>query len=118
MGSVDGELAEPTELKQDKTEEKEYSSAVERMMATVFAPSILNDKGIKTIILTWALLAVWAVYGITQMKSTFSMEFFIPKGSLTDKFFKQDLLYFQTGISVTTIVENLELDFSSEETQY
>ncbi|MGB2330564.1 MAG: hypothetical protein ACPH3H_07635, partial [Pseudomonadales bacterium] len=27
---------------------------------------------------------------------TFSMEFFIPKGSLTDKFFKQDLAYFLT----------------------
>lgn len=93
LGSVDGQLP-AIELDMKDDGQKEYSSAVERMMETVFAPSILSDKGIKTIVLTWSLLGVWAVYGITQMKSTFSMEFFIPKGSLTDKFFKLDLAYF------------------------
>ena len=46
------------------------------------------------------------------------MEFFIPKGSLTDMFHKLDLEYFQTGIRVTTVVGNTDLDYSSEESQY
>ena len=64
----------------------EYASSAERVIATVFAPSILTREGRGTILVSWCLLAVWAVYGITQMKSTFSMEFFIPKGSYTDMF--------------------------------
>ena len=50
------------------------------------------------------------------MKSTFSMEFFIPKGSYTDLYHQMDLKYFKTGIFVNTIIENPELDYASEET--
>ena len=70
----------------DDSNPQQYASSAERVIATVFAPSILSREGRGTILVSWALLAAWAVYGITQMKSTFSMEFFIPKGSLTDEF--------------------------------
>ena len=45
------------------------------------------------------------------------MELFIPEGSNTDKFYQLDLEYFKTGFDVNIIVENPNLDYSSEETQ-
>ena len=95
-----------------------YSSSAERIIADVFAPSILSKQGRITILVSWAILAVWAIYGMAQLKSTFSMEFFIPKGTYTDAFHQLDVKYFGTGIRVTTIVENTDFDFSSEEAQY
>jgi len=67
------------------------------------------------VIFAWFCLAIWAAYGITKMTSVFSLEFFIPKGTLTESYFKTDIEYFQTGNNIQTIVDNPDIDFASED---
>ena len=50
-----------------------------------------------------------------HVSTGFSMELFIPEDSNTDKFFKMDMKYFKTGFEVETVIENAEVDYSTEE---
>ena len=43
------------------------------------------------------------------------MELFIPADSYTDKYFQMDLRTFKTGTNVNIVIENPDVDFSSEE---
>ena len=43
------------------------------------------------------------------------MSLFIPTGSPTQKFYNMDLASFRTGFDIATMVENPELDYSTEE---
>ena len=44
------------------------------------------------------------------------MDLFIPKGSNTYKYYEMDLEYFKSGFDVDIVVENPNIDYSSEET--
>jgi len=46
------------------------------------------------------------------------MELFIPEDSNTDKFYQMDMNYFKTGFEVETIIDNPDVDYSTEESQY
>lgn len=49
------------------------------------------------------------------MEPGFSMELFIPEDSNTDKFYQMDMKYFKSGFVVETIVNNEDVDYSTEE---
>ena len=42
------------------------------------------------------------------------MELFIPEDSNTDKFYQMDMNYFKTGFEVETIIDNPDVDYSTE----
>jgi hypothetical protein len=67
------------------------------------------------VIFAWICLAIWAAYGITKMTSVLSLEFFFPRGTLTESYFNMDIEYFQTGNNIQTIVDNPDIDFASED---
>lgn len=46
------------------------------------------------------------------------MKLFIPKGSNTEKYLDLDYQYYDTGFKTRIHVDNSDLDYSSEETQY
>ena len=89
---------------------------MEKFCSTIFAKNIMNIYIRLAVLILWVIAAGIAIYGITQLKTMFSMSLFIPKGSPTEKFYDMDLSHFKTGFDVTTMVENPDLDFSSEET--
>ena len=88
---------------------------MEKCCSTVFAKNIMNIYIRISVLILWVIAAAIAIYGITQLKTEFSMFLFIPKDSPTEKFIEMDLSHFKTGFDVTTMVENPNLDFSSEE---
>lgn len=97
--------------------EEQYASVVEKVIATVVAPNILSNSGRTAILAAWVIMGIWSGYGIAQIKTTFSVEFFIPKDTDTWDYHMMDLKYFETGMIITTLVDNDEIDYASEETQ-
>ena len=90
---------------------------MEKCCTTIFAKHIMNIYIRIAVLIFWVIAAAIAIYGITQVRTMFSMFLFIPKGSATEKFFEMDLSHFKTGFDVNIMVENPNLDFSSEENQ-
>ena len=70
------------------------------------------------IICIWALLTCCALLGASRLQTNFNIDFFIPPGSNTDKFYQLDKEYFQTGHTSSIMVNNPSLDYASEELQY
>ena len=67
-----------------------------------------------TVLLCWSIFLIVAAFGVAEVRTGFSMELFIPVDSYTDKFYQMDMKYFQTGFDMETIIENGDIDFSSE----
>ena len=70
------------------------------------------------IISIWVLLTTCALLGASRLKTNFSIDFFIPPGSNTDRFYQLDKEYFQTGFKTAIMVDNPLLDYASEDVQY
>ena len=98
-------------------QEEEYASGVEKFCSQVFAEKILQSHARVTILVAWVAIITVAIYGVMQLKTEFSMSLFIPKGSPTEKFYQMDLRSFQTGFDVALVVNNQDIDYSTEESQ-
>ena len=81
----------------------------------MFAERVLSLPGRLTVLIAWSIFFIVAAFGVSQVSTGFSMELFIPEDSYTEKFYQMDMKYFQTGFDMETIVENPDVDFSSEE---
>ena len=81
----------------------------------MYSKKILNPYVRIIVLLIWVGAVVIAINGITQLKTKFSMSLFIPTGSPTQKYYDMDLASFRTGFDIATMVENPELDYSTEE---
>ena len=99
--------------------EDEYTSAVERFIATVFAPELTSYQGRFSILTIWFMLIICAIYGCMNVSINFKFEYFIPPGSVPDKYFTLDRKYFNSGTSATVYIENDDppLDYSLPEVQ-
>ena len=106
---------EESDRTENSSEDSEYASAVEKFLATIYAERILLKSSRLIILVVWFAAALVSIYGILELKTEFSMELFIPAGSYTDKYLQMDLRTFETGFNVNIVVENPEIDFSSEE---
>jgi len=58
------------------------------------------------------------LYGLTQVRTDFNQDLFIPDGSPTDEYYQMAKKYYEVEGSPRFIVNNPELDFASEEVQY
>ena len=98
---------------------EEYASSVEKFIATVYAPELTSTQGRLSVLTIWAMLLICAIYGCLQVEINFKFEYFIPEGTVTDKYFTLDRKYFQTGSSVTLYIENDDppIDYSLPEIQ-
>ena len=99
--------------------EDEYSSAVEKFLATVFAPELTSFEGRASILTIWFMLCVVAIHGCMNVTIDFKFEFFIPPGSTPEKYFTLDAIYFSSGTTTTIYIENDEpfLDYSKPDIQ-
>ena len=95
--------------------DSEYASAVEKFIGMIYAEKLLTKSSRIVVLVVWAIAVLVAIYGILQIRTEFSMELFVPAGSLTDKYLQMDLRTFKTGFNVDVIVENPDVDYSSEE---
>ena len=65
------------------TLDDEYSSCMERVLGGCFAPCLVSNKGRVSVLIGWTLAGVAASIGIKLLESNFSVEFFVPKGSVS-----------------------------------
>jgi hypothetical protein len=98
----------------------EYSSAVERFLATQYAPELTTFQGRITVLAIWACAVVVAAYGCTNIEVNFKFEYFIPPDSVPDLYFTLDRKYFNGGAASTVYIENDDpiIDYSLPENQY
>ena len=72
----------------------EFASHVERFFTNVFAPNILSKRGRIIILIAYVIWSAVEIYGVVNMKTDFSVEYFLPEGCITDDYFQMDLKYF------------------------
>lgn len=96
-------------------ENQEYISQVQKFFDNYYTKAILSKWGKIASLVGIAIFAAFETYGVTQMKKDFSVEYFIPEGTHTFDYFDMDLKYFQTGFFITNVVDNPNIDYSSEE---
>ena len=97
--------------------EDQYSSAVEKFIATVFAPELTSYQGRMSVLTIWLMLVICALNGVQHVSINFKFEYFIPPGTTPDKYFTLDRIYFNSGTSATVYTENDDpmIDFSLPE---
>ena len=59
-----------------------------------------------------------SIFGMTQVETNFTKEFFIPKGTATEKYLGLLKKYYDYGGWPSFMIINYDIDFSSEEVQY
>ena len=59
-----------------------------------------------------------SIFGMTQVETNFTKEFFIPKGTATEKYLGLVKKYYDYGGWPKFMIINYDIDFSSEEVQY
>ena len=99
---------------QDETDET-YASGMEKVFAKFLAPYVLSNIGRVCVLVAWAVGIATACYGITQLESNFSTDFFLPKESMTRRYIELFNKHFEIGFSTRIFIENENIDFSSEE---
>ena len=65
----------------------QYSSNLEKFMATRFAPKLLTRAGRITVLIVYIIFALIALYACLHVETNFTMEYFIPEGSYTWGYF-------------------------------
>ena len=109
-----------SELAEEKGENEEFASAVEKFISLYYAPELLTKQGRYSILTLWVVFTFVMLYGAAHVEVNFNFEFFIPPGSATEEYFVADLEHFGTGFFVDIVIDNRsqELDYASAETQY
>jgi hypothetical protein len=64
----------------------------------------------------WTVLTAVCCYGLSEMQIEFTPRFFIDPSKYIYAYFELQDKYFDTGFSLTTYVDNRDLDYSSKET--
>lgn len=52
------------ESEAEKKEKKEYSSSTQKFLEVYYTPELLSNQGRITVLVIWALLTIFSVYGI------------------------------------------------------
>lgn len=94
-----------------------FSGYLEEVIATQFAPEITTQEGKISVLTLWALALAGALYGGINIELNFSMEYFIPNGSVLKGFVDLDIEHFQTGYSIGLFTRADQIDITSVETQ-
>ena len=99
---------------------EEYSSAVEKFLATQYAPELTTFQGRISVLAIWFCACAVAFYGCLNIEVNFKFEYFIPPESTPDLFFTLDRVYFESGDAGTVYIENDDpiIDYSLPENQY
>ena len=65
------------------------------------------------------MLIIFAIYGCMNVSMNFKFEYFIPPGSVPDKFYTLDRKYFNSGTTASIYVWNVDypLDYSQPDLQ-
>ena len=75
----------------EESDPEEYASFVEKIISTVIAPEILSYEGRIFILALWILLIMCSIAAIPKLEMNFSMEYYIPFGSLLRDYLKLDI---------------------------
>ena len=99
--------------------EDQYSSGVEKFIATLYAPELTTYQGRMSVLIIWAMLVICAINGVKHVSINFKYEYFIPPGTTADKFYELERKYFTQGNQATIYTENDDpmIDFSDTEIQ-
>ena len=81
----------------DDTETEEYASFVEKTIATFIAPEALSQQGRFFIIVLWSVLIICSIAGAQKLEMNFSIEYYIPIGSILLDYIELDIKHYQTG---------------------
>lgn len=95
-----------------------YASKTEEFLAEKFAPEVLSFYGRMSIIFTYLLICVVAIWGAMNVEVDFKLDFFISEGDYLKQYFDLNDEFFQAGFIVTLYVENEDIDYSAVETQH
>ena len=90
---------------------------MEKVFAEILAPCFLSNIGRVCVLVAWAFAIAAAYYGLTQLDSNFSTEFFLPKDSITRRYIDLFNENFEIGFETKIMIENENIDFSSEDIQ-
>ena len=101
-------------VENEADDSKEYTSQVEKFFDVYYTKAILSKWGKVAALVGIAIFSGFEAYGVSQMQKDFSVEYFIPEGTHTFDYFDMDLKYFQTGFFISTVVDNPNIDYSSE----
>ena len=95
-----------SELAEEKGENEEFASAVEKFISLYYAPELLSNQGRFSVLTLWIVFSLCMLYGASQIEVNFNFEFFIPPGSATEEYFEADLKHFGTGFFVDIVIDN------------
>ena len=95
---------------------EDYPSATERFLAEVVAPELLSPQGRISILSIWFIFSVVSFLGIQQLQIAFNITYFIDESKYIFEYYEMNDKYFEKGFTITTYVENAEVDYSSKET--
>ena len=65
------------------TQDEEYTSCMEKVFGSCCAPCLVSNKGRASVLIGWTLAVIAASIGIKLLESNFSVEFFVPEGSVS-----------------------------------
>ena len=94
----------------------EVASGVEKFLVETIVPEVFSNQGRISILATYIVLFIVAVYGVSQVKIDFKTEYFIKPDARVYNFFQLNDAYFRTGFTAVTYVDNPSLDFTNKET--
>lgn len=101
------------------------ASATERFLAEKFAPALLSRSGKSSVLFIYCVLILISIYGVSQIKIAFGVEFFINEDSKIYEYFQAEKEYFRTGFKPVTLWDSpaearIQIEkntFGDEETQ-
>ena len=93
------------------------SSGLERYLKKKVAKELFSRQGKTTVLFTWTVGTLIAIYGCTQGEVDFKIDFFIKPTANVYNALKFNEKYFVDGFSPTFFITNNETDFSSRESQ-
>ena len=120
MPSMASGATMPSLGKADKKEKHalEVSSRLEGYLKSKVAKELFSRQGKATVIFTWTVGTLIAMYGCTQVEVDFKMEFFIKESANVYNALAYNKKYFADGFSPTIFVNAYnDTDFTSRESQ-
>ena len=93
--------------------EKIVASRTERVLERFIAPEVISKTGRCSILFIYVMAIILSVYGVTKIKSLFSMELFVTPEFVQYDFIQTKNEYMSHGWTPVTYVEVKENDFYS-----
>ena len=104
-------------VEQVQGETSQEASKTEKCIDKYLAPKLLTTPGRIALLVIYAILIQFSIYGCWKVRIDFKVTYFIGETAQVYGFFQENDKYFSTGSFTTIYVDNSEIDFTSAAAQ-